>query len=267
MTAPAHLRAYLVTLSTEELRHCLEERPDVLVGTPLQSFDDLAARLVARRGAGSALVGCTRPELRVLAVLIASGAGASAARTVDLLHPAHAGGEREAHVRVVGGILATLRARALIWPAGDLLAVNPAARESLALPLGLGRQVEDLIAEYQPQQLETAVQAWAVDLPTTKAGLVERVVAGVGDPEFVRRLVGTAPAPVADYLRARANRLARANGGSPAEPAAATERAGAQSLGAGTTASSRSRWLGRSRTGWRSRPGPASQRPPSFRAR
>ena len=212
MIAIDHLRVYLAALSIEGLRVHLDARPDVLAGKLVRDVDDLAARLVSQPGVAAAVRTATWPELQVLETLAACGSGASLSRIVDVLSPAHAGGDLEAHAHAVGAVLASLHEGLVIWPAGDHLDLNPGASVMLNFPLGLGRRVEALLSETNTTDLTKIIRGWGRPAPTGKADLVEAIISALGDPALVRRVVATAPDDIAKYLLTRARRAAQLAG-------------------------------------------------------
>ena len=200
-------------MTTDEVRLLLDARPDVLRGAPVRDVGELAERLVHPAGVAAALRALTWPALQVLEVLAAGGAGATAKRAADLLAPADGpDSDPGAHARTVAQFVDELRAAVLVWPAGDHLDVNPGVWEFFEYPLGLGRSAEAAVTEINVPELARIVRRWGVTAATRRSDLVAAVADTLGDAGQVRRLVGAAPAEVADYLMARAEQAAHRAG-------------------------------------------------------
>ncbi len=224
-TAP--LARHLATLSGQQLGALLTRRPDVLRGAAVVDLDDLAARLVHPASVAPALVGAVLPELQVLEVLSAAGAGASIERAAALLDAGHG---PEATRSAVRQVVDRLREACLVWPAGaadgadgtaggtrgpgdapasddaqdpadDLrLQVNPGVLDLLPDPLGLGRPAGRLLADVSADALRAVLRRWGVTPPTRKAAMAATVLRRLAEPGHVRSVLGTAPPAVARTL-------------------------------------------------------------------
>ena len=237
MTRLDRLRSQLDSMTADEVGRLLAARPDVLRGAPLQDTGELAERLVRPNGVAAALGALTWPVLQVLEVLTACGAGATEKRAAELLAPVPGpDSDPVAHARTVAQFVDELRAVALVWPTDSLLDVNldvnPGVRGYFEYPLGLGRSAEATVTEVTVIDLARIVRGWGLDAPARRSDLVEAVAHVLGDAGQVRRLVGSAPAEVADYLVVRAEQAARRAGaiGLPPDPEAPGPGRGARTL-------------------------------------
>ena len=90
----------------------------------------------------------------------------------------------------------------LINEPDGLLRPSPGLAELIESPLGLGRPLRVALAEETTESIRQSLRILGVKAPTRKAELIEAARHALGDPEFVRNVVATAPGPIRDLLLA-----------------------------------------------------------------
>ncbi len=234
MTAPAALRAWLGTLTAEDLQDLLERRPDVLQGAPLRDLDDLAGRLVHPTSVSRALARQPTPLAQVLETLLACGRGATARRAAELLDASDSGGDGAAHLGLVQHVVDELRRLALAWPGADddgvdavlgeaarlpdaPVEVNPGVGVVIPVPFGMARPLAAVIADIPTEPLKRIIRAWGAPVPTRKDAVGRAVENALGDPRTVRMILAKAPPAQAEVIVERIRR--RAGISEPPRPA------------------------------------------------
>lgn len=221
MASTSDLLGWLTSLPPHALADVVASREEVLAGSPVRDFDDLAERLAAPSSVAAVLASYPTPVAQVLETLVACGAGASVRRAADLLRSSGDGAD---HLEAVKACVTDLTQAALVWPAADEstapaaerilgadtpLEVNPGVTALVPAPWGLGRPFESIAGLIAADALKKVLRAWGQPVPTRKADLVRDVARILADPGAVRRVLADAPAGQAEVLIAQAARTAR----------------------------------------------------------
>lgn len=203
----------LRNLGENGLTDVLDLRPDVLVPEPPRNLAELAARLSHPFSLTAAMRSFSLPVLQVAEALAAIGPHAHRDDLDRLL-----GVTDDDRRAVVDHILMVL-ARLLMLgvPAvqdGDgapdayegvevrgRLRLDPQVAELWSRPLGLQDCLADLAPARTADDLRSVLRALGERPPNRKADLVERLLAVLGDPVTVSRIVERAPVRVAERLR------------------------------------------------------------------
>lgn len=171
---------WLSGLSEPDLAELLENRPEVLRGTPARDLRALESRLSQPQAITGALMNQPRPALQVLTALLVLGGRASVARCAGLLEPTTVGGD---HVAQVRGWLWRLAAHGLAWVDEDDVAhAAPGAAQVLAVPEGLGRPLAAAMVDTAKDRLQPVLRAWGIERQPTKAAAAAALLDAFGDP-------------------------------------------------------------------------------------
>ncbi len=226
MPTPPTLRAWLSSLTESDLEDVLTLRRDVMLGAPLADLDELADRLVHPASVTTVLAELPLPFIQVLEALAACGLGASVRRTAELLEDTTIDGGAEHHLALVRSAVVTLVRAALVWPSAALdqeppgsgprltvatdaaLTVNPGFFAINPATTGIGPPAELLVHDLPAEAIKRVLSTWSIRVPTRKAELVAAVRSTLADPQEVRRILATAPTPVATSLLDRITALA-----------------------------------------------------------
>jgi hypothetical protein len=200
MTLTGHLRA----LGPEGLSRLLRLRPEIGIPPP-RSLQELEARTRHPGLLKIALHRLNVPALQVAEALAALGSRADRARLAALLgtgrdgSPGRTGG---GGLTALDRSLATLRDHFLLEPGPDgaCSPLLPELRDLWARPLGLAEPLEALAPTRSVEELRSVLRFLAEPAPAHKPELVSRVVAALSDADRVRRLLGGAPAGLAERL-------------------------------------------------------------------
>lgn len=199
-------RAWLGTRDDDQLMALVAFRPDVTLGPPVADLDDLARRLERSSSVVTVLMHLPRPAIEVLEALTALDAGATRHRVLELLD----GGSPDDgyHVQAVEHWLGVLEAVGLAWPGDGVYAVNPGVHHVVASPLRLSPPARALVEDFTADSLKRLYRGLGVAAPVRKAELVAGIGSLYADPSRIRRIVGQAPADVAELLIAHAAEVA-----------------------------------------------------------
>lgn len=201
------LRDWLATLDETEIDELRSAHPGLEPHRGTLDLDSLAARLAHPATMLTALNTSPRPLLQVVETTAALGHSATAQRLCELLDDGD--GDVERHVRDVSGWLDHACARGLLWRDGARLRVNPGIHDVVVVPLGLGRPMEQVLAEETVDTIRT--MAGALGLPTAgrKAELIARVSSAVADPVAVRQRMAAAPEEILTTVTTTVTRALR----------------------------------------------------------
>ncbi|WP_432491024.1 helicase-associated domain-containing protein [Kineococcus gypseus] len=187
-SAPRTLAEDLRARDDDELAALFAARPDL--ATPLPTTTTaLATRATTRASVQRALDGLDTPALQVAEVLAV------------LPDPTSATAVSRAWGARAGGVLALLRARALLWGPDRRLHLVHAVRDLLGPhPAGLGPPLADALGRRSPQRLAELLED--LDLPVTHdpEAALPRLAAHLGEPAVVEALLAGAPAGVRELL-------------------------------------------------------------------
>lgn len=172
---------WLASLDEAELTTVLDNRPEVLRGTPPRDLAAVASRLSQQHAVAAALLRQPRPAVQVLTALLLSGGRAPLASCAGLLETSHDSGD---HIEQVTRWLGRLAAYGLAWVDGDQVAhLLPSVAAVLDAPEGaLGAPAAALIDEVSKDQLAPVLRAWGLPPQTTKAATAAVLRAVFADP-------------------------------------------------------------------------------------
>ncbi|MFD6417320.1 helicase-associated domain-containing protein [Streptomyces sp. NPDC060194] len=201
-TAPRTLAEDLRRRDDASLGALLAARPDLLSPVP-HDISQLATRAGTRASVVRALEHLDRFALQAAEALAVTAEPASYAT----LHGLLAGDDGDAAVTAaLPGVVARLRAQALVWGAEDRLRLVRTARELLTpspqhpSPTGLGPTVAEATAGMSPGRLQDILRGAGLPSTHDPVSAVAELTALFEDRERMPRLLDEAPADALDVL-------------------------------------------------------------------
>lgn len=175
---------WLGSLPESRLEQILDNRPDVLDGSPPSDLSAVAARLGQQHSIAVVLRRLRRPALQVLTALLLLGGRASVARCAGVLEEV----SEEDPLDPVTRWLRHLEDHGLVWtdPDGTVTAA-PGVGAVLAVPDDWGQPARALLEAYPKDALTPTLTAWGLPRQSTKAATVAVLAEAFGDPVRVAR--------------------------------------------------------------------------------
>lgn len=178
------------------LADLLRRRPDVLAGAPPRDLTDLGLRLVHPQSVVLILQARPVPFLEVTEAALALGASVTRSALAGLL-----AGSGTGHRTQVDAIVDELVDLAVfISGDGDRLIVPEGLNEIFPSPLGLGPPLRPFLLGSTFDTLRRIAGRLGLERPANKAEAVDTLGQHLGDADFVRGVVASAPPEIRDLL-------------------------------------------------------------------